>query len=113
MDAILGAWIDAVILDPVLKLVFAVGKFADFGPHALLGVFHQRFAGSEEAVDSMALEGMVQSPFRASERANHRVEIAPRCQRRAMIGEDDLAEVFDMATLIDDFHRRQPQPLLI
>src|SRR6185437_5721291 len=77
MDAVPGARIDTVILDPVLKLVFAVGKFPDLSPHPLLGVVHQRFAGSEESFQSVALKGPVQSPLGYGERTNHRVEVTP------------------------------------
>ena len=103
----------AVVLDPVLERVLAVGDLRDLGAHAPLGVVHELLAGADHGVEPVAVQKLVQAPFGDRQRADHGVKVAPRRARRAVVGEDDLPEVVDVLAAAHDLHRRQPQTLLV
>ena len=113
VDAVALVRDHAVVLDPVLELVLAVGNLRDLRAHAPLGVVHELLAGADHGVEAVAVQELLQTPFGDRERADHGVKVAPRGARRAVVGEDDLPDVVDVLAAAHDLHRRQPQTLLI
>ena len=103
---------DAVVLHVLGELVDAVRDGLDLGPHPALGVVHELVRGLLDELAAEAVEQLDHAPLGDPQRADLRVEVAPRVPRRAVVGHDQPPQVHVVDVALDDLDRRDPQALL-
>ena len=103
---------DAVVLHAVLEGIGAVGKGAELGPHARLGIIHQVVTGAAEGFLAVLLNDLAAARLAQIDGADQRPEIAVVLARRADVGQHDLPHVIHVFTAALDLDRRHAQALV-
>ena len=107
----IGPALDAIVLDHVLKAVFAVREGRELGPHPPLGIVHQVLAGAREDLAAILSDDLADPGDAQVDAADHRPEVAVVLARRAAVGEQQLPDLVDVLAGFLDLDRRHAQAL--